>query len=58
MSILEIVWILATIANLWLIRKLILEDIDAFIFFIIMEVYSIIGLVLYWWDFLTTPLWG
>jgi len=59
MTILEIIWILATVLNIWLIREVILAEVaELAVFLIGIEVISIAFLVKHWWDFLTTPLWG
>lgn len=57
MSILEILWILATVALLLITIKLALEEIGAFICTGIVTAWSICMMIAYWIDILTKPLW-
>ena len=61
MSILEIIWVLGTIGNLIFITRCFSSDefdSEFALFLILCEIVSIIFLICYFWNFLTTPLWG
>lgn len=59
MNVLEIIWILLTLLNVWLIIRVIVEDSGEGAFpFILLVIVNLILMVVHWWEFLTTPLWG
>lgn len=58
MNIIEIIWILLTLGNIWWICRLFKDDEAEFaIIFIMLQAVSIVLLIGYWQTELTTPLW-